>query len=562
MARKRVLIVGGVAGGAGTAARLRRLDEDAEIVVFERGPHVSYANCGLPYYAGGAIRERDALFLMDAARFKAALDVDVLTRHEALSIDRSAKKLGVKDLDSGTVTEEPYDVLVLAPGASPLRPPIPGIDDPAVLSLRSVEDADAIKARIDAGAGGTAAVVGGGFIGLEMAENLRERGWTVVVIEALDQVLAPLDFEMAAIVQARLRDKGVKLVLKDPIAAFERDGAALVARLASGAAVRADFALLSIGVRPESGLAREAGLDLGPNGAIRVDEFLRTSDHAIYAVGDAIEFKHPILGVPASVALAGPANKQARICAENIARGNVRAWKGAIGTAAAKIFDLTVATAGLPCKALAKAGIAHASVIVNAGEHAGYYPGGRNLSLKVAYDPGTGRLLGAQCVGGVGAAKRIDVISAIMGLGGTVSDLAAFEQAYAPPYSSARDPVNVAGFVAENAMAGLGNPVPWTEVESWRARGAFFLDVRTGVEFAGGAIPGSVNIPHTELRARLSEIPKGTAILVNCAGGLRAFLAERVLRQRGWTDVGNLSGGYKTWKRAMDERGSAERPRG
>jgi len=552
MARKRVLIVGGVAGGAGTAARLRRLDEDAEIVVFERGPHVSYANCGLPYYAGGAIRERDALFLMDAARFKAALDVDVLTRREALSIDRAAKKLRVKDLDSGAETEEPYDVLVLAPGASPLRPPIPGIDDPAVLSLRSVEDADAVKARIDAGAGGTVAVVGGGFIGLEMAENLRERGWTVVVIEALDQVLAPLDYEMAVIVQAKLRDKGVKLVLKDPIAAFERDGAALAARLASGAVVRADFALLSIGVRPESALAREAGLDIAPNGAIRVDEFLRTSDPSIYAVGAAIEFKPPILGVPVSTALAGPANKQARICAENIALGNVRAWKGAFGTAAAKVFDLTVAATGLPCKALAKAGIAHASVIVHAGEHAGYYPGSKDLVLKVAYDPGTGRVLGAQCVGGVGAVKRIDVISAIMGLGGTVSDLASFEQAYAPPYSSARDPVNVAGFVAENAMAGLGNPVPWTEVESWRARGAFFLDVRTGVEFAGGAIPGSANIPHTELRARLGEIPKGAPVLVNCAGGLRAYLAERILRQRGWTDVGNLSGGYKTWKRATD----------
>jgi NADPH-dependent 2,4-dienoyl-CoA reductase/sulfur reductase-like enzyme/rhodanese-related sulfurtransferase len=557
----RYLIVGGVAGGAGTAARLRRLDEKAEIILFERGRHVSYANCGLPYYAGGTIRERERLLLQTPASFKESLNVDVRVGQEALAIDRPGKRLRVRRLEDGKEYEEAYDVLILAPGAAPLRPRIPGIDDPDVMSLRSLEDSDLIKEKLDSGEVRRAVVVGGGFIGLEMAENLVRRGAEVAVAEALDQVLAPLDFEMAALVQAHLRRKGVQLRLGDGVAAFEREGGGLSVRLASGAVLPADLVILSIGVRPDTGIAREAGLELASNGAILVDQYFRSSDPSIRAVGDAILLREPMPGLAGAVALAGPANRQARLAAENIVRGDRRPWGGVLGTCVAKIFDLTAAATGSSEKALAKAGTACASLIVQAGHHAGYYPGARNLALKVVYAPEDGRILGAQCVGPEGADKRIDVIAAFMAKGGTVHDLAAFEQAYAPPYSSARDPVNVAGFVAENALEGYGRPVPWKDVEVWRGRGAFLLDVRSPKEFAEGAIPGALNIPNTQLRQRLSEIPPGRPVLINCAVGLRGYLAERILRQSGWDDVGNLTGGYSLWKTATDElqasRGSA-----
>jgi NADPH-dependent 2,4-dienoyl-CoA reductase/sulfur reductase-like enzyme/rhodanese-related sulfurtransferase len=550
---EKYVIVGGVAGGAGTAARLRRLSEGSQITLFERGDHVSYANCGLPYYAGGSIRDRNALFLMTPRRFKASLNIDALTGHEVVSIDRTAKSVRVRELASGREFDQAYDVLVLAPGAAPIRPPIPGIDDPAVMTLRSVPDADRIKAALDSGAVKRAVVVGGGFIGLEMAENLREREVDVTLVEALDQVMGVLDFEMAAMVQAQLREKGVALKLGDGVTAFERRDGALRVNLKSGASLQADLVVLSIGVRPDTRLAREAGLDLAPNGAIRVDKYFHTSDPSIRAVGDAIEFKNPAPGVPSAIPLAGPANKQARLCAENIVRGDKRPWTGSLGACAAKVFDLTVAAVGASEKALRAAGLACASAIVRAGHHAGYYPGARELCLKLVYAENDGRILGAQCVGADGAVKRVDVISALMGKGGTASDMAAFEQAYAPPYSSARDPVNVAGFIAENAIAGYDKPVPWTDVEAWKARGALLLDVRTPEEFSAGSIEGAVNIPHTELRARLAELPRGRPILVNCAVGLRGYLAERVLRQAGWEDAGNLSGGYRTWRLAIDE---------
>jgi NADPH-dependent 2,4-dienoyl-CoA reductase/sulfur reductase-like enzyme/peroxiredoxin family protein/TusA-related sulfurtransferase/rhodanese-related sulfurtransferase len=547
------LIVGGVAGGAGVAARLRRLDETAEITVFERGDYVSYANCGLPYYAGGVITDRGRLFIMTPEKFKAALNVNVLTAHEAVSIDRKGKSLRVRSLKSGNEFDAPYDFLILSPGASPMRPPIPGIDNPAILSLRSVADVDAIKARLDSGRISSAVVVGGGFIGLEMAENLAERGAAVTVVEALDQVMNVIDYEMAAIVQDHMRRKGVALRLKDGVSSFEPRSNGISVRLSSGAEIQAELVILSIGVRPDTQLARAAGLELAANGAIKVDGFFATSDPSIRAVGDAIEFMSPILGVPLTIPLAGPANKQARLCADALVQKRPKPYKGSIGTSIAKVFDLAVGTTGASEKALAKAGIPYAVAATHAGSHAGYYPGSLQLSLKLLYSPESGRILGAQCVGADGVDKRIDVVAAFIQRQGTVSDLAEFEHAYAPPFSSAKDPLNMLGFIAQNAMEGRSRLVTWREVDAWKERKAFFLDVRSAQEFELGSLPGAVNIPHTEIRSRLAEIPRDRPILVNCAIGLRGYLAERVLRLNGYADVGNLTGGYRTWSAVVSE---------
>ena len=547
------VIVGGVAGGAGTAARLRRLDEKAEIVMFERGEYISYANCGLPYYAGGVITERSRLFIMTPEKFREAMRVEARTSHEVLSINRSSRTVRVRDLKTGAESDETYDTLVLSPGASPVRPPIPGIDDPAILSLRSVSDIDAIKERLDSPGTRRAVVVGGGFIGLEMAENLKERGLGVTVIEALDQVMNVIDYDMAAPVQQHLRDRGVSLRLKDGVAAFERRGSVLTVKLSSGESVETDLVILSIGVRPDTAIAREAGLDLAPNGAIRVDRYFTTSDPAIRAVGDAIEFASPLLGTAITVPLAGPANKQARLCADNIVRGNTRPYGGTIATSVAKIFDLTVASTGLTGKNLLKAGLPFAEAVTHAGSHAGYYPKSLQLTAKILYHPETGKIWGAQAVGFDGVDKRIDVLAAYIRKDGTVHDLAEFEHAYAPPYSSAKDPVNMLGFIAENVLDGLSSTATWRDVERFRAGGAFFLDVRSPEEFALGSIPGAVNIPHTVLRSRFSELPRDRKIVINCAIGLRGYLAERMLRQNGFADTVNLTGGYKTWKAASGE---------
>jgi NADPH-dependent 2,4-dienoyl-CoA reductase/sulfur reductase-like enzyme/peroxiredoxin family protein/rhodanese-related sulfurtransferase/TusA-related sulfurtransferase len=545
------LIVGGVAGGAGVA--LRRLDETAEITVFERGDYVSYANCGLPYYAGGVITDRGRLFIMTPEKFKAALNVNVLTAHEAVSIDRKGKSLRVRSLKTGNEFDAPYDFLILSPGAAPMRPPIPGIDNPAILSLRSVADVDAIKARLDSGRISSAVVVGGGFIGLEMAENLAERGAAVTVVEALDQVMNVIDYEMAAIVHEHLRRKGVSLRLKDGVSSFGPRSSGVSVKLSSGAEIQAELVILSIGVRPDTQLARAAGLELAANGAIKVDGFFATSDPSIRAVGDAIEFMSPILGLPLTVPLAGPANKQARLCADALLLERPKPYKGSIGTSIAKVFDLAVGTTGASEKALAKAGIPYAVAATHSGSHAGYYPGSLQLSLKLLYSPASGRILGAQCVGADGVDKRIDVVAAFIQRQGTVSDLAEFEHAYAPPFSSAKDPLNMLGFIAQNAMEGRSRLATWREVDAWRERGAFFLDVRSPQEFELGSLPGAVNIPHTEIRSRLAEIPRDRPILVNCAIGLRGYLAERVLRLNGYADVGNLTGGYRTWSAAASE---------
>ncbi len=550
---KRYVVVGGVAGGAGTAAKLRRLDESAEITMYERGEHISFANCGLPYYAGGVISERSRLFVMTPEKFRESLNVEAKTLHEVVSIDREAKVVRVRDLRSGTEFDKPYDTLVLSPGASPIRPPIPGIDDPSILTLRSVTDIDRIKDVIDHAPTRRAVVVGAGFIGLEMAEALRERGLAVTVVEAIDQVMGVIDYDMAAIVHRHLREKGVDLRLKNGVSSFSRRGATVDVTLADGNVIETDFVILSIGVRPDTAVAKNAGLELAQNGAIKVDRFFKTSDPSIRAVGDAIEFPSPLTGSGVTIPLAGPANKQARLCAENVVKGDVKPYGGAIGTSVAKVFDLTVASTGLSSKALDRAGLPYAEAVTHAGSHAGYYPGSFPIALKILYHPETGKLWGAQAVGWDGVDKRIDVIAAFVGMDGTAGDLAEFEQAYAPPFSSAKDPVNMVGFIAENALDGMTRTVTWKELGAWRDRGAFFLDVRTNDEYALGSIPGSVNVPHTELRSRLAEVPRDRPVVVNCAIGLRGYLAERVLRQNGWTDVANLTGGFKTWEVATSE---------
>lgn len=547
------VIVGGVAGGAGAAARLRRLDENAEITVFERGSHISFANCGLPYYAGDVIQNRDALFVMTPERFKEILNVTALVKHEVTAINPAAKTVTVKNLDTGAETTEAYDALVLSPGASPIRPPIPGIDDASIYTLRSVSDIDAIKSKIDNPETKRVAVIGGGFIGLEMAENLHHRGMQVSIIEAVDQVMNVVDYDMAAMVQAEIRRKGVLLYLKDGVKAFERRGKDLAVCLQSGKEVLCDAVILSIGVRPDTKLAKDCNLELAPNGAIKVNEYLETSHKGIYAIGDAISFKSPLLGTDVSIPLAGPANKQARICADNIIYGNKKAYRGAIGTSVAKIFGYTAAATGLGEKALDRAGVPYKQVVTHAMHHAGYYPGASLLSIKILYNPENGKLWGAQAVGVEGVEKRIDVIAAYINKSGTISDLAEFEQAYAPPFNSAKDPVNMLGFIAENDRDGLSTVISWRDIPQYAEKGAFFLDVRTPEEFQLGSLPGAVNISNTALRSRLAEVPKDRTIVVNCGMGLRAYLAVRILRQNGYTDVVNLSGGYMTYKAVQDE---------
>ncbi|NLV60741.1 MAG: FAD-dependent oxidoreductase [Spirochaetales bacterium] len=555
---KKYLIVGGVAGGAGTAARLRRRDEHAQIIMFERGPYISFANCGLPYYAGGVIAERSRLFVQTPERFKESLEVDARTESEVIAINREAKTVRVRNLKDNSEYDERYDTLILSPGAVPVKPPIPGITHPNIMSLRSVEDIDAIKGHIEASTTGRAVVVGGGFIGLEMAENLKERGLEVSVVEALEQVMNIIDYELAAEVQQHLRAKGVNLHLKDGVEEFFDHGSTVTVKLASGHLIEADLVILSIGVRPDTAFLKESGITLAKNGAIVVDEFFRTNDPNIRAVGDAIQIKSPITGLGCTIPLAGPANKQARLCADAIIDGDQTPYEGSIATSIAKIFDMTVAATGLTEKGLKAAKLPYRIAETHAGNHAGYYPNSLQLTLKILYHPVTGRLWGAQAVGFDGVDKRIDVISAFIGKEGTIWDLAEFEQAYAPPFSSAKDPVNMVGFIASNALDGLSDPISWDEAERLRAEGALMLDVRSEDEFALASIEGAVNIPNTALRGRLAEVPKDRQIVIYCAIGARGYLAERILRQNGYTKVKNLSGGFKSYDSAMRERAILE----
>lgn len=544
----KILIVGGVAGGATVAARLRRLDEQAQVILFERGPHVSYANCGLPYYIGGTIAQRSKLFVQTAKGFTDRFRIDIRTEQEVTAIDRVSKEVTVRRVATGETYTESYDRLVLSPGAEPLRPSIEGIDSPRIFTLRNVPDTDAIKQYVDRHCPRRAVVVGGGFIGLEMAENLHHLGLRVDVVEMADQVMAPLDFSMAALVHRQLTDRGVGLYLKDGVVRFEEtpDGRVTV-HLQSGRQITTDLVILSIGVRPETRLAREAGLEIGERRGIVVNEYMQTSDPEIYALGDAVEVRHLVTGRPALIPLAGPANKQGRIVADNIVLGNTHVYKGSIGTSVAKVFDLTVAAAGANAKLLKANGIEYIESFTHGASHAGYYPNALPLAIKILFAPGSGRLLGAQVVGCDGADKRIEMFEQIIRTGGTVYDLTELEHAYAPPYSSAKDPVNMAGYVAENILAGRVRVIQWREIAALGDE-TLRIDVRTRDEFAMGSIPGFVNIPLDELREHLDELPRERPVVVSCAVGLRGYLASRILTQHGFRDVRNLSGGYTTWR--------------
>lgn len=543
----RYLIIGGVAGGATAAARLRRLDESAEIILFERGEYVSYANCGLPYYIGGVIPVRDRLFVQTADGFRNRFNIDVRVSTEVVGISRERKQVEVRDLASGAVTVESYDKLVLSPGAEPLKPPIPGIDIPGIFTLRNVMDTDRIKQHCDTTKPKSAVIVGGGFIGLEMAENLHAAGMEITVVEMAEQVMVNLDYEMAAEVHHHLRAKGVTLLLKDGVASFRDKGRSIEVVLSSGRTIEADIVILSIGVRPDTKLAREAGLDIGKRGGILVDRHLRSSDPDIYAIGDAIEFANPVTGRSVITLLAGPANKQGRLVADNIVTGNTRVYGGSIGTAVAKVFDLTVASTGASEKTLAAERIPCAASITHSASHATYYPGASQMSVKILFSPDSGTLLGAQIVGASGVDRRIDVFAALIGKKGSVYDLMEFDHAYAPPYSSAKDPVNIAGFVAENILTGVMKVMHWRQVPGLDRANTFILDVRTTGEHRAGTIEGSVNIPVDELRDRIASVPRDKTIVVFCAVGQRAHVAARILRQSGFDEVYNLSGGYRTY---------------
>ncbi|MBT2643560.1 CoA-disulfide reductase [Bacillus sp. ISL-41] len=540
---KKVVIVGGVAGGATTAARLRRLDEQTEIVMIERGEYISFANCGLPYYIGGAIQERDALLVQTVEGMSKKFNMDIRNLSEVTRIDRERKVVEIKNLKTGETYEESYDVLVLSPGASPIKPPIPGINEAeALFTLRNIPDTDKIKAYVDEQQPKKATVIGGGFIGVEMAENLWERGVEVTLVEMADQIMAPIDFEMASILHQHLREKGVNLVLEDGVKSFEKNGQ--IINLNSGKQIDTDLVILAIGVAPENKLAKEAGLELGLRGAIRVNERLQTADESIYAIGDAIEVKDYINGQATHIPLAWPANRQGRIVADHI-NGIDSKYQGTLGTSIAKVFDMTVAATGNNEKTLKRLGISYDVVHVHPSSHAGYYPGAFPIALKLIFDRETGKIFGAQAVSYDGADKRIDVLATAIKGGMTIFDLPDLELAYAPPYSSAKDPVNMAGYAAKNLAEGLVETVQWHEINDILADGGYLIDVREPIERDMGMIEGSVNIPLGELRDRLGEIPT-KEVYVYCQVGLRGYLATRILMQAGFK-VKNLDGGYKTY---------------
>lgn len=540
------LIIGGVAGGATVAARLRRMDEKANIILFERGKYVSYANCGLPYYIGDTINNREKLFVQTAKGFTDRFRIDIRTEQEVTAIRPDKKEVEIKNLSTGETYTETYDKLVLSPGAEPLRPGIEGIGSKKIFTLRNVPDTDTIKNYVNTENPKRAIVVGGGFIGLEMAENLHDLGIQVDVVEMANQVMAPLDFSMAAIVHQQLTDKGVGLHLEDGVSRFEEKDGGVTVHLRSGKQIATDMVLLSIGVRPETKLAKDAGLAIGERGGIAVNDYMQTSDADIYALGDAVEVRHLVTGQPALIPLAGPANKLGRIVADNIVFGNKKKYPGSIGTSIAKVFDLTVAAAGANAKLLQRNNIPYISSYTHGASHAGYYPGAVPLSIKILFAPENGKLLGAQIVGFNGVDKRIEMLAQVIQRGGTVHDLAELEHAYAPPYSSAKDPVNMAGFVAENILNKKSRIIQWRELTELPAD-TIRIDVRTHDEYKLGTIPGFINIPVDELREHLDELPKEKPIVVTCAVGLRGYLAYRILVQNGFKHVRNLSGGYKTW---------------
>lgn len=541
----KLLIVGGVAGGASAAARARRLSEDAHIVLFERGPDVSFANCGLPYYVGGEIAERDKLLVTTPPRLRTRFNLDVRTRSVVEAIDRKTKRVRVRDLASGRDYEEAYDKIILATGAAPFRPSIPGMDLPGVFTLRNLQDTDHIKERARQGVK-QVVLLGGGFISLELAENFVRLGISTTVVEKNEQVLVPFDKEMTQPIAAELAKKGVTLLLGQSATAVEETDDGLKVCLSSGRQLPAQLVVFGIGVRPENKLAVDAGLEVGLRGGIRVNDHLQTSDPDIYAVGDVIEVKDVIFGGPIQIPLAGPANRQGRIAADNVF-GQSATYRGTQGTAILGFFDRTVAMTGASEKALRRANRPFRKVYIHPTHHAGYYPGAEAMTLKLLFDPVTGRILGAQGVGGAGVDKRIDILAVAIQGEMTVFDLEEMELAYAPQFGSAKDPINMLGFVAAGLMRG---DHPQVDVDAVLATPAserpFLLDVRTPQEFASGHIPGAVNIPVDELRSRLGELPSNAKIAAYCQVGQRGYLATRILQQKGFS-VSNIGGGYKSF---------------
>jgi NADPH-dependent 2,4-dienoyl-CoA reductase/sulfur reductase-like enzyme/rhodanese-related sulfurtransferase len=550
MPPKTLVIVGGVAGGASAAARARRLSEDANIIVFERGPHVSFANCGLPYFVGGEIQSRESLLLHTPATLKQRFNLDVRIKTEIVAIDRNARRVKAREIDSGREYYQQYDALILSTGAIPVRPPIPGIDRPGHFVVRNVPDADAIAGWLENPETKRAVVVGGGYIGLEMAEQLKRRGLDVAIVEALDQVLATFDIEMARMIELELRSKGIKLFLNSPVVGFEEPAASDSVRasmvvLKDGRRLPADIVVLALGVRPEVSLANNAGLEIGARGGIRVDERMRTSDPHIWAVGDAVEVRDLVTGEWTLIPLAGPASRQGRIAADNVF-GHQSRYAGSLGTSIVGVFGIVAAGTGANEKCLRRAGIRFEAIHLHPPSHATYYPGASTVTLKILFSPESGRLLGAQAVGRDGVDKRIDVIATAIKADMTVDDLAGLELAYAPPFGSAKDPVNLAGMAAQNIIRGHARHIHWDDLANLDLSTTVLLDVRTQVEREAGCIPGSIHIPLEELRNRLSELPQDKEIVAYCRSGQRSYYACRILTQQGYK-ARNLSGSYLTW---------------
>lgn len=554
-AARKIVIVGGVAGGMSAAARARRLSEDSEIIVLERSGHVSYANCGLPYFVGGEIESQDDLIVVTAATLKSRLNLDIRVHHEVVAINPTAKVISVRNLTTEEIYEETYDDLILSVGAAPIRPAVARFDLPGLFPIRTIEDVESVQSWIERQQPCTAVVAGGGFIGLEMAEQLVRRGLDVTLIDGKDQVLAPLDIEMARLVHKALEKHGVKLALGRPVKGFGAptefaDGSHDAPKsgwvLAGDAEpIAADLVILGLGIRPETTLARNAGLAVGPRGGIRVNEYLQTTSCNIWAVGDAIEVLNPISHSYTLIALGGPANRQGRIVAENIF-GAGKTYDGTIGTAILRVFDLTVAAVGLNEMQLQSTSIPYEAIHLHPSHHAGYYPGAERLEMKVLFRKDSGHLLGAQVIGRQGVDKRIDVLATAIKAGMTIRQLSELELAYAPPFGSAKDPINLAGMAGSNVLDGLVEQLQWYQIDSLDSSKTCLIDVRSGGERASGGIYGSLSIPLPELRYRLSEIPVDRQIVVYCQSGQRSYNAARLLKQRGFR-VKNLSGGYLTW---------------
>ncbi len=544
----KTIIIGGVAGGASAAARLRRLDETAEIIILERGEFISFANCGLPYFIGGEITDRNMLTLQTPSSFMARFNIDVRVFSEAIKISPDTKTVTVKDLNTGKTYEESYDNIILSPGAEPFKPNISGIEAANVFTLRNIPDTLKIKSYIETAEPRSAVVIGGGYIGVEMAENLAKAGLQVSIVELADHLIAPLDFDMAADVHRYIKAKGIRLYLNNGVKAI--DGSKVI--LQNGE-ISADMVIMSVGVRPETSLAKDCGIVLNSRGSIIVDSRMRTNIPNIFAVGDAVEVKNYVTKSAAFIPLAGPANKQGRIAADNIA-GFESEYKGTQGSAVLKLFDMTVATTGLNEKSAEAAGIDFNKIYTYSASHASYYPGGNMMSVKILWDRKTLKIIGAQIVGFDGVDKRMDVIASAIRFGAKVTDLAELELCYAPPYSSAKDPVNMAGFVAENIISGKVKQFFWHDVENLPRDGSVtLLDVRTSTERARGHIDGFMHIPLDSLRERINELPKDKPVYVHCHSGLRSYIACRILAGNGF-DCYNLAGGWRLYESVMNER--------